>query len=173
MKNDNATVRYRFIDDDDKDDEILMSRFFIKRIEGMKAIRLDKQYLKRLWMNRLLIRLYFWSSISVYGKSRRPWPAFWLHHQLLAHICTCIKWNIFMKQRLIETFSLKQRLIEQWMKQRLIETSSLKQLLIEQLMKQWMNETMIETSSWNNDWLKHLHETMIETSSWNNDWLNN
>ena len=48
MKNDNATVRYRFVDDDDKDDEILMSRFFIKRIEGMKAIRLDKQYVKRL-----------------------------------------------------------------------------------------------------------------------------
>ena len=42
MKNDNATVRYRFIDDGDKNDEILLSRFFIKRIEGMKAIRLDK-----------------------------------------------------------------------------------------------------------------------------------
>ena len=43
MKNDNATVRYRFVDD-----EILLSRFFIKRIEGMKSIRLDKQYLKHL-----------------------------------------------------------------------------------------------------------------------------
>ena len=47
LKNDNATVRYRFVDDENKDDEILLSRFFIKRIEGMKAIRLDEQFLKR------------------------------------------------------------------------------------------------------------------------------
>ena len=48
FQNDYATVRYRFIDDDNKDDEILLSRFFIKQIEGMKTIRLEKQVLKYL-----------------------------------------------------------------------------------------------------------------------------
>lgn len=47
-KNDNISVRYRFIDDDNKDDNILLNRFFIKRVEGMKAIRLYKQFVKHL-----------------------------------------------------------------------------------------------------------------------------
>ena len=48
FQNDNGTVRYRFIDDNNKDDELLLSRFFIKRIEGMKVIRLEKQFVKYL-----------------------------------------------------------------------------------------------------------------------------
>ena len=47
-KNDNVSVRFRFIDDDNKDDEILLNRFFIKRIEGMNAIRLYHQFVKRI-----------------------------------------------------------------------------------------------------------------------------
>ena len=46
-KNDNASVRYRFVDDDDKDDEILLNRWYLKKIEGMKSIRLYKHVLKR------------------------------------------------------------------------------------------------------------------------------
>ena len=41
-KNDNSSVRFLLFDNADKDDEILLRRWFLKKVKGMTSIKLDK-----------------------------------------------------------------------------------------------------------------------------------